>query len=249
MRVQIGNGRAVPPVTLHAIATAGAPATATIIAGDAQKSTVNAPLRKPIVVRVADKLGNPVAGARVSLETETGMLADSVLTTDSSGTATVKWTMARAVGKQRLVAHVDGIERKIEATAVALPASAANLALATDVMSGIAGKVLGTPVVATVTDSYGNAVADAVVSFSARAGNVSPARVSTDSKGHAQTRWTLGRTTGEQALVAVVNGHDVRATITVQATSPEGSAKAAKPTVTKSVKPVVAKKKSTKRSR
>jgi phosphatidate phosphatase APP1 len=213
---------------------------------------VNAPLRKPIVVRVADKLGNPVAGARVSLATETGMLADSVVTTDSSGTATVKWTMARAVGKQRLVAHVDGIERKIEATAVALPASAANLALTTEVMSGIAGKVLGTPVVATVTDSYGNAVADAVVSFSTRAGDVSPARVSTDAKGHAQTRWTLGRTPGEQALVAVVNGHDVRATITVQATTPEGSAKATKPAVTKSVKPVVsksAKKKSTKRPR
>jgi hypothetical protein len=119
-------------------------------------------------------------------------------------------------------------------------------------MSGVAGKVLGTPVVATVTDSYGNAVADAVVSFSARSGGASPARVSTDAKGHAQTRWTLGRTPGEQALVAVVNGHDVRGTITVQATTSESSGKATKPAAPKSVKPVVAKstkKKSTKRSR
>src|ERR1700694_4688837 len=146
--------------------------------------------------------------------------------------------MARTVGKQRLVAHVDGIERRIEATAVALPASAANLALVTDVMSGVVGKALGTPVVATVTDSYGNAVADAVVSFSPRSGDVSPARVSTDAKGHAQTRWKLGRTAGEQALVAVVNGHDVRATITVQATTSEGAGKATKSVTTKNVKPV-----------
>ncbi|HVD04715.1 MAG TPA: Ig-like domain-containing protein [Gemmatimonadaceae bacterium] len=258
MRVQIGNGRAVPPVTLSAIAIAGPPVTAAIIVGDAQKSTVNALLHKPIVLRVADKLGNPVPGARVSLATETGTLADSVAITDSTGTVTVKWTMARLVGKQRLVAHVDGIERKIEATAVALPASAANLSLVTDVMSGMVGKVLGTPVVATVTDSYGNPVADAVVSFSARSGGASPARVSTDAKGHAQTRWTLGRTPGEQALVAVVKDADVRGTITVQATTTETAARVTKPAPTKSLKPVVPKsvkpavskstKKSTKRS-
>jgi len=219
---------------------------------------VNALLHKPIVLRVADKLGNPVPGARVSLATETGTLADSVAITDSTGTVTVKWTMARLVGKQRLVAHVDGIERKIEATAVALPASAANLSLVTDVMSGMVGKVLGTPVVATVTDSYGNPVADAVVSFSARSGGASPARVSTDAKGHAQTRWTLGRTPGEQALVAVVKDADVRGTITVQATTTETAARVTKPAPTKSLKPVVPKsvkpavskstKKSTKRS-
>ena len=251
MRVQVGSGRTVPPVTLKAIAAAGAPATATIVSGDAQKATVNALLRKPIILRVVDKLGNPVAGARVALATQTGVLADTVASTDSTGIVAIKWTMAREVGIQRVVARVDGVERKIEATAAATPALAANLALATESMSGVAGKKLGTPVVATVTDSYGNPVADAVVSFNTKTGSVSPARISTDAKGHAQTRWTLGRTAGEQALVAVVQGHDVRGTITVQASASESVTKTApKPAAAKSVKPATQKstKKKTARS-
>jgi hypothetical protein len=240
-------------VTLKAMAAAGAPATATIVSGDAQKATVNALLRKPIILRVVDKLGNPVAGARVALATQTGVLADTVASTDSTGTVAIKWTMAREVGVQRVVARVDGIERKIEATAAATPALAANLALATESMSGVAGKKLGTPVVATVTDSYGNPVADAVVSFNTKTGSVSPARISTDAKGHAQTRWLLGRTAGEQALVAVVQGHDVRGTITVQASAGESVTKTApKPAASKSVKPATqksTKKKSARSSR
>ena len=55
------------------------------------------------------------------------------------------------------------------------------------------------------------------------------------------TRWTLGRTPGEQALVAVVKGHDVRGTLTVQAVAPEVKAKAATSSKARS-KPVVKKK-------
>jgi len=83
-------------------------------------------------------------------------------------------------------------------------------------MSGAAGRKLAAPVVATVTDSYGNPVADAIVSFTAKSGSVAPARIATDAKGRAKTQWTLGRSGGEQAVVAVVKGHDVRGTLTVQ---------------------------------
>jgi hypothetical protein len=121
--------------------------------------------------------------------------------------------------------RVDGIEHRIDVAASATPASAANLALASEAMSGTTGRSLGAPIVATVTDSYGNPVADAPVVFSAKSGSTSPVRIVTDSHGRAQTRWTLGRTAGEQALVAVVKGHDVRGTLTVQAVAPESSAK------------------------
>jgi hypothetical protein len=155
------------------------------------------------------------------MATETGTLSDTAAVTDSSGNVQARWTLARTAGAQRLTLRVEGIERKIEVAATALPASAANLALVTEVMSGTTGKSLGAPVVATVTDSYGNPVADAPVVFSAKSGSTSPVRIVTDSHGRAQTRWTLGRTAGEQALVAVVKGHDVRGTLTVQATAPE----------------------------
>ena len=64
--MQIGSGRSVPPVMLAAIATAGSAATATVSSGDNQKATVNALLRKPVTLHVADKLGNPVPGVRVA---------------------------------------------------------------------------------------------------------------------------------------------------------------------------------------
>ena len=241
IRIQVGNGRSVPPVTLTARATAGSAATATISNGDAQKATVNALLRKAVVLHVADKLGNPVAGVRVALSTETGSLADTAAVTDSSGNITARWTLARTAGPQRLTMHVDGIERRVEVTATAAPASAANLALASEAMSGRTAKALGAPVVATVTDSYGNPVADAPVVFSARSGSTSPERIVTDSHGRAQTRWTLGHTAGEQALVAVVKGHDVRGTLTVQAVAPEPKAKPKTPSKTAS-KPAAKKK-------
>jgi hypothetical protein len=221
LRVQIGSGRSVPPAILTAVATAGEAATATITSGDDQKATVNALLKKPVTVHVADKLGNAVPGVRVALATENGSLADTAAVTDSSGNVTARWTLSRTAGPQRLTMRVDGIDRRVDVTANAVPASAANLALASEVMSGTTGKALGAPIVATVTDSYGNPVADAPVVFSAKSGSTSPERIVTDSHGRAQTRWTLGRTAGEQALVAVVKGHDVRGTLTVQAVAAE----------------------------
>ncbi len=225
VRVQIGSGRTVPPVTLNAVATAGAATTATITGGEDQKTTVNAVLRKPVTIHVADKLGNPVPGVHVALATETGSLGDTAAVTDSSGNVQARWTLARTAGPQHFTARIEGLERRVEVAATAVPAAAANLALASEVMTGVAGKSLGAPVIATVTDSYGNPVADATVVFTAKSGSTSPVRIVTDSHGRAPTRWTLGRTAGEQALVAVVKGHDVRGTLTVQATAPATTAK------------------------
>lgn len=216
VRVRIGSGRVLAPVTLKAIATAGPLAQASIASGDNQKAAVNAELKKPIVIRAVDKLGNPVPDARLTLQPQQGTVGDSVAVTDSTGTATVRWTLARSVGAHRLTARVEGLERALHATATALPAAAANLALTSDAVRGSPGKKLAAPVIATVTDSYGNPVADAIVSFTAKSGSVTPARIATDAKGRAKTQWTLGRSGGEQAVVAVVKGHDVRGTLTVQ---------------------------------
>ncbi|HEX2780099.1 MAG TPA: Ig-like domain-containing protein [Gemmatimonadaceae bacterium] len=220
IRVQIGSGRAVPPVTLKAIATSGAPAKIQIASGDEQRATVNAALRQPIVVRVVDKLGNPVPGAKVQWTAANGTLPGTLEATDSSGTVSSRWTMPREAGKAKLTVKVEGLDQQAELSATAVPASAANLTLTSDATGGVAGKALSDPVVATVTDSYGNPVADAQLVFTAKSGSTSPSRIVTDTKGHAQTRWTLGKSAGEQALVAVVKGHDVRGTLTVQATEP-----------------------------
>lgn len=250
LRVQIGSGRSVPPFIVTATANAGAPTAATIAAGDAQKGPVNAELAKPVVIKVADKLGNPVSGARVALSTQTGTLADSVVVTDSLGRAPLRWTLARTAGAQKLVAKVDGIPKPMTIAATAVPGDPSNLTLSSDATSGAPGKPLAKPVVGIVTDDYDNPVANVPVVFSSKQGSVTPARIVTDAKGRVQTKWTLGATPGDQELSAVVKGQDVRGTFTVQAAAKPASktsATTSKPTTTPKQAPSK-KKTSTKRT-
>ncbi len=80
-----------------------------------------------------------------------------------------------------------------------------------------AGRALPRPVVFTVTDAYGNPIPDVQVVFAAAAGSVTPARVMTDAKGQASTRWTLGAQSGDHALTATVRGTTVRDSVVVRA--------------------------------
>src|SRR5687768_862614 len=63
----IGSTRAMAPVPVFARALPGAPAKATIVGGDSQRSTAGAALAKPVVVQVLDAKGNPVPGAPVTI--------------------------------------------------------------------------------------------------------------------------------------------------------------------------------------
>jgi hypothetical protein len=71
-----------------------------------------------------------------------------------------------------------------------------------------------------LTDAYGNPVADQPVVFSTKSGTVSPARVMTDAKGRAHTRWTPASKVGKRTLVAAVKGSDARATFVLEAPEP-----------------------------
>jgi len=73
---------------------------------------------------------------------------------------------------------------------------------------------------ADLTDAYGNPVADQPVVFSSRSGSVSPARVMTDARGRAHTRWTPASKVGERTLVAAVKGTDARATFVLKSPEP-----------------------------
>jgi hypothetical protein len=77
-----------------------------------------------------------------------------------------------------------------------------------------------------LTDAYGNPVADQPVVFSTKFGSVSPARVMTDAKGRAHTRWTPASKVGKRTLVAAVKGTAARATFVLEP-PPAAPAKAA----------------------
>ena len=71
-----------------------------------------------------------------------------------------------------------------------------------------------------MTDAHGNPVPDAVVTFTAKAGKVSPSRARTDASGRAAARWTLATSAGEQRIEVVVKDGGYRASGAVRASAP-----------------------------
>jgi hypothetical protein len=209
-QVGVGPGLGIPPVTLMAMALAGAPASVLALAGENQRASAGAELRKALVFRVLDSTGSGVAAAALTLSPSGGILSDTALTTDSMGVARTRWTMGHSAGDYSLAVHVDGVKQLLKVVAHATPAAAANLAfddVPGDKHSRDSAK--NKRLYALVTDVYGNPVADARVNFSVKSGTVTPARAISDSKGRAALSWKLGSKAGEQTLKGVVRSTDV----------------------------------------
>ena len=220
-QIGLGPGLGIPPVTISALAMAGAPATVVAVSGDNQKAAAGTKLSKPVVLRVADENGSGVMAAALTLSASGGELADTALTTDSTGIARTTWVLGHSAGEYSLAVHVEGIKKLLKVVAKATPAPAANLAfddVPADRKQRDSGKVKR--LYAVVTDVYGNPVPDARVTFSVKSGVVTPARAVSDSKGRAALTWKLGSKTGEQALRGVVHGTDVTGEYLVQVGGP-----------------------------
>jgi hypothetical protein len=216
--VQVGSARVVPRFVVAATALAGRPATGQLVGTTKREGSVGKPLKPAVEILVLDKAKNPVPGVAVTLLPMTGEVTDSIVTTDSLGRVLVDWTMGRKAGSQRLSARVEGLERPIEISARARPAVAANLAFV-EPKPGTEKRAIQSLDV-DLTDAYGNAVADQPVVFSTKFGSVSPARVMTDAKGRAHTRWTPGTKEGKRTLVAAVKGTEAKATFVLEPPPP-----------------------------
>ncbi|HWN18132.1 MAG TPA: Ig-like domain-containing protein [Gemmatimonadales bacterium] len=237
--VQVGSPRAVPRFVVRATAKAGRAATVAVVAVSKREGSVSKVLKPSVELRVLDRAKNPVPGVAISLLPAHGSVDDSILTTDSTGRVLLSWTLGRTAGLHRMSARVEGIERPVEITARARPAAPANLAFV-EPKPGTANRAVQSLDV-DLTDAYGNPVADQPVVFSTKVGNVSPARVMTDARGRAHTRWTPGSKVGARTLVAAVKGTEARATFVLKAPEPATPAKKPVPSgkETPAKKPVV----------
>ena len=232
--VQVGSARTVPRFAVSAFAGAGAAAKAAIVGPAKYEGSVGKVLRPPVEIRVVDRAGNEVPGVPVTLLPASGTVADSILSTDSTGRVRVHWTLGRTAGVQHLTAGVEGIDRPIEITARARPAGPANLAFVTPKPGTAVRAVQSLDV--DLSDAYGNPVADQPVVFSTKFGTVSPGRVMTDAHGRAHTRWTPASKTGKRTLVAAVKGTDARATFVLEPPEPATPVKAVASTKKENVK-------------
>ena len=109
----------------------GATAVVEPFAGADQWARVGEPLREPVVVRLLDAGGSPVAGASVTFAPAEGHGAVDpwAARSDSAGLAATRWTLGDSAGKQVLAATVrEGVSTEVQATAVAgLPDLVASL--------------------------------------------------------------------------------------------------------------------------
>jgi alpha-tubulin suppressor-like RCC1 family protein len=99
----------VDSVSFQATAVAAAPALLTPIRGDSQASLIGQALESPVVVRVEDGYGNPVAGAGVHFTAATGHGAPRtpLALTTAAGEASTVWVLGDSAGEMALTATVD----------------------------------------------------------------------------------------------------------------------------------------------
>ena len=216
-RLQVGNARTMPAITIAAAAKTGPIASVQLTSGDRQLGSVGTRLTLPVVLRTTDRHGNPVPGAAIRLEPAAGRVADSSVTTDATGHARIVWTLGRSAGLQRMVVRLAGDSGTIEVTALARAGKPAKLAFVSPPETARSGRALPQPIVVQVADAYGNALGGQTVVFKPSSGSVTPARGLTDAEGRARVRWTLGPKSKRPELVATVAGSDVKRALILSA--------------------------------
>jgi hypothetical protein len=107
----VADDVAPPPVTFSAEAVAGPPDTLAGASALFRAGRREAELEDPLVVRVADRFGNPVPNATVTWTVGggDGELSAETTRTGADGKAVVTWTLGDRVGVQRVSASMGGV--------------------------------------------------------------------------------------------------------------------------------------------
>jgi hypothetical protein len=188
------------------------PATLVAESGNDQSAWADSTLPLPLVARVTAADGLGVRGLWVRFAVTSGggtVSADSVVT-DSTGRASVSWTLARSFQPHVVTAttaRLGTASATFTATLVFEPPATLEI-VAGDGQSGTAGTAVAVPPQVRVRDASGLPVPGVVVTFAVTGGGgiVAGGTPVTDTLGLAAvTSWTLGTTVGFNTLTATVN--------------------------------------------
>ena len=193
-----------------AVVVEQAPASLETVSGEDQRARAAAPLPEPVVVRVADAGGSPVAGVTIAFTPGEGHgTADPAeVLSDTAGFARTVWTLGEPEAQTLTAAVADGPSVQVAATVL----RPNELVRALEVVSGdgqraAPGAPLPESVVVRALDGEGSPVAGATVRFTPGVGHgrADPAEALTGPDGLARTAWTLGPAVGGQTLHATVS--------------------------------------------
>lgn len=187
------------------------PQTLTKVSGDGQQGQTGEPLANPFVVSVLDQNGSAFAGAVVSFSVTAGggTLSATAAATDASGRAAVRLTLGSDTGINTVAATVEDLEPVTFTATAAKQAVPHRLTkVCGDDQEGTVSAPLTEPLVVSVSDEDGAAMAGVIVSFAVTAGGgtLSSATVTTNANGRAATRLTLGSDLGTNMVSATVEG-------------------------------------------
>ena len=178
------------------------------------------------MVSVVDQDGSPLAEVSVTFAVTAGegllssitdtnpctvasSTSSTTITTDANGQAATRLTLGSESGTNTVTATVAGLEP------VTFTATAAEQAMphrltkvCGDDQEGTVGALLTAPLVVSVSDEDGAAIAGVIVSFAVTAGGgtLSSATATTNANGRAATRLTLGSDLGTNMVSATVEG-------------------------------------------
>jgi hypothetical protein len=205
--------------SLTEVAAPGAAAKMVTVSGANQTGTVGTPLPAPIVVKVEDQYGNGVPGLPVSYTGGAGgTFSANPVITDSTGSATVSYTLPRKAETITITASYSTFAVHVKEQSVAGNPTTQTLVSGNN-QTGPPNTQLTNPLVVEVTDMYGNPVAGVSVSFSdnGAGGMFSADPVITGSNGQASVNYTTSSQPGAVSITASVsNVNSVVFTETVQ---------------------------------
>jgi hypothetical protein len=206
-----------------------APAAIDKLDGDRQIGAAGAALPRPLVVKVTDSLGTPVASQIVAFtldpEVDGASVSPGTARTQADGTARANWVLGGASGTQGVIARVVGADElavRFDASVGPAPAQRIELVGGTDQRAPV-GTALPQPLVVVVTDVFGNPVPDIEVEWDASSGTLDPESSATGPDGRASSSWVLGSSLGAHTATAM-SGELEGSPVTFTATAEPGSA-------------------------
>lgn len=206
-------------VSIAATASASGAAATTIVAGANQVDTIGRTLA-PLSVKIVDEFANPVPNTAVSWTRVrgTGTLGSATSNTNADGVATNTYKLGTTAGSDSVAVASGSATTGFVFTTKAGNAAAIAVVSGTE-QTAAAGSALA-PFVVKVTDSGGNPVANATVTWSAVNGTIAPS-TTTDAQGQTSNPMTLGAAGAASATASI--GADRQVVFTATATA-SGSA-------------------------
>jgi len=190
-----------------------------LISGGGQTGAVHSQLAEPAIVEVRASDGIGVPGVSVLFAAPTGgSVGTPSVVTDATGRASTTMTLGTATGPQAFAATAGTFAVAIPATATA--GSVASMTVVSGAAQTDTIRARLTPLTVRLIDAFGNAVANAAVTWTRvrGSGTLASATTTTNSDGVASNTYTLGTVVGSDSVaVAVGDGPSTGFVMTTRA--------------------------------